>query len=83
VVPDRGSVAAPRVLAVQSAVVDTEVDARLRHEALRFALRFACEHCAHRERSGGCSLGYPPEPARAADLQVTAQIRFCKAFEIE
>ena len=70
------------VLAVQSAVVDTEVDARLRREALRFALRFACEHCAHRERSGACNLGYPPEPARAADLEATGRIRFCKAFEI-
>jgi hypothetical protein len=61
---------------------DTEVDARLRHE--RSASRpLRLRHCAHRERSGGCSIGYPPEPARAADLQVTAQIRFCKAFEIE
>jgi len=62
--------------------VDTEVDARLRQEARRFALRFTCEHCAHRERTGGCSLGFPPEPAHAVVLEASSRIRFCKTFEL-
>lgn len=60
----------------------TEVDARLREEAARFELRFACEHCVHRETSGACSLGYPPEPERAAALVELPRLRFCKAFEL-
>jgi hypothetical protein len=58
--------------------VRTLVDARLRDQARRFALRFACDDCAHSsiaaEPSGRaadfegvqCSLGYPASPRRDA-----------------
>ncbi|MBN2192337.1 MAG: hypothetical protein JW751_05935 [Polyangiaceae bacterium] len=60
----------------------TEIDARLREEARRFAFRFACEQCAHREESGECSLGFPSEPERTDHLDRSPTIRFCKAFEL-
>ncbi len=62
----------------------TLVDARLRDEARRFALRFACEDCAHFEGSQ-CSLAYPAAPRREA-LEGNGgrpeTIEFCKSFEI-
>ena len=61
----------------------TAVDTRLREEADRYQLRFACEHCAHRDAGGECSLGYPAEPRRADALQRQDQVRFCKTFELE
>jgi hypothetical protein len=47
--------------------VKTTIDAQLLREARRFALRFACEDCAHfdpdHER---CSLLFDPAPRRSA-----------------
>jgi hypothetical protein len=60
----------------------TATDPRLRDEARRFALRFACEDCAHQEDGGGCSLGFPPEPRHATELEERPRIRFCKTFEL-
>jgi hypothetical protein len=60
----------------------TVVDARLREEAERFALRFSCEDCAHQERNGECSLGFPPEPRTSEALRRQPSLRFCKTFEL-
>jgi hypothetical protein len=59
----------------------TRVDERLRREAARFALRFACEDCAHAAQHDGlrCSLGYPAAPRRDAILET--HLEFCKTFE--
>jgi hypothetical protein len=63
--------------------VRTQVDDRLRREAARFSLRFACDDCAHFDADvagGRCSLGYPAAPRResldAPDLEL------CKSFEL-
>ena len=59
----------------------TRVDARLREEAARYALRFACEDCAHFDPgSGRCSLGYPASPRREALL--AQELELCKEFEL-
>lgn len=61
----------------------SRVDARLRDEIERFALRFACEDCAaFDERSGACAYGYPTEPHRRDRLDEAPEIAFCKAFEV-
>lgn len=73
----------------------TRVDARLREEATRFALRFACEDCAHFDLgSERCSLEYPASPRREALLATpardeatpardeTAELELCKEFEL-
>ncbi|HEX7665879.1 MAG TPA: hypothetical protein VF407_15235 [Polyangiaceae bacterium] len=57
----------------------TVVDARLRAEAERFHLRFACEDCAQFDEERGCAHGYPLAPHRA-DLDGDT-IVFCKEFE--
>ncbi len=58
----------------------TRVDLRLRDEAARYALRFACEDCASfdpaRER---CAHGYPPGPRRGALDE--DELSFCKEFD--
>ena len=63
----------------------TQVDARLRAEAARFAFRFACEDCVHFEADGErCSLAYPAAPRRAA-LDADARqshLELCKSFEL-
>jgi hypothetical protein len=61
--------------------VRTRVDARLREEAARYALRFACEDCVHFEPgSGRCSLEYPASPRREA---LSADVlELCKEFEL-
>jgi hypothetical protein len=61
----------------------TEVTPRLRDEARRFQLRFACEDCAHfaPERSA-CAYGYPNEAHRALDLDASRTLEFCKEFEL-
>jgi hypothetical protein len=60
------------------------VDGRLRDEARRFHLRFACPDCASFDAEGGrCSLGFPPGPhldPRIDDAR--DEIVFCKAFEL-
>jgi hypothetical protein len=60
----------------------TLVDARLREEAARYALRFACEDCAHFDSGGAgrCSLGYPASPRR--DALRDEQLELCKEFEL-
>ena len=61
----------------------TRVDARLREEAARYALRFACEDCAHFDPAGGrgrCSLEYPAAPRR--DALLAPELELCKEFEL-
>jgi hypothetical protein len=59
------------------------VDDRLRNEARRFRLVFACPDCAQFDPDGGrCSLGYPNEPHRDPNLDARDQVIFCKAFEL-
>ena len=60
----------------------TPVTERLRREATAFALRFACEDCAHASHEQGlrCSLGYPPAPRRK-ELDED-EVVFCKEFEL-
>jgi hypothetical protein len=59
----------------------TRVDARLREEAARYALRFACEDCAHFDSGAGrCSLEYPAAPRR--DALLAEELELCKEFEL-
>jgi len=58
----------------------TRVDPRLRAEAARFALRFACADCAHARDDGSCAHGYPPGPRK--DALDADEIVFCKEFEL-
>jgi hypothetical protein len=61
------------------------VDERLREEARRFRLVFACGDCAQYDPDGDrCSLGYPHEMHKEPDLQQAArdEVVFCKAFEL-
>ncbi len=57
----------------------TRIDAQLRDEAARFALRFACEDCAHFD-AGACAHGYPLAPERSA--LASEEVIFCKEFEL-
>jgi hypothetical protein len=62
--------------------VRTLVDERLRREAARYDLRFACDHCAHFDADAArCSLDYPAAPRHDA-LRGT-EIELCKSFELE
>ena len=62
----------------------TQVDDRLRREAARFSLRFACDDCAHFradvEEGQRCSLGYPAAPRR--DAIHAPDLELCKSFEL-
>lgn len=60
----------------------TLVDSRLREEAARYALRFACEDCAHFDptATGRCSLEYPASPRR--DALAGEELELCKEFEL-
>lgn len=58
----------------------TRVDDRLREEATRFELRFACEDCAHFVDGGACAHGYPLAPRKEALGE--AELTFCKEFEL-
>ncbi|XXX75048.1 hypothetical protein WMF30_46080 [Sorangium sp. So ce134] len=73
------------------------LDERLREEARRYRLVFACPDCAsfdpaESERDGGgaapagcaprCSLGYPVAPHLSPSLDDRDEIIFCKAFEL-
>jgi hypothetical protein len=61
--------------------VKTRVDARLLDEARRFALRLACEDCAHFcPENQGCAHGYPNRVERR--LEDAAELEFCKEFEL-
>jgi hypothetical protein len=62
------------------------VDEKLREEARRFRLVFACPDCVSfdpgsAERPERCSLGYPHAPHRDASLDGRDEVTFCKAFE--
>ncbi len=63
------------------------IDDRLRDEARRFHLVFACPDCASFDDgvdlgAGRCSLGFPHEPHRDPGLDGRAHVTFCKAFEL-
>lgn len=59
------------------------VDDRLREEARRFDLRFACPDCASFDDDGRrCSLGFPAEPHLDPSLEERPRVIFCKAFEL-
>ena len=63
----------------------TLVDDRLRDEARRFSLRFACEDCVHVAdgfpgAAPSCSLAYPAAPRRNA--LAARDVEFCKSFEL-
>jgi hypothetical protein len=59
------------------------VDDRLRDEAKRFSLRFACPDCASfDEDARACSLGFPAEPHLDPRIEDRAEVVFCKAFEL-
>jgi hypothetical protein len=68
--------------------VRTRVDAVLRDEAQRFALRFACEDCAHWVASkagaaGVCANGWPERVEKDALVAPsTEEVAFCKEFEL-
>ncbi len=59
----------------------TVVDLRLREEAARFALRFACEDCVNwRASAESCAHGYPAEPRKGA--LAGDELAFCKEWEL-
>ena len=66
------------------------VDARLRDEARRYRLAFACPDCAsfdpgapERGEPPRCAFGFPVEPHLDPDLGADrAEVIFCKAFEL-
>ena len=59
----------------------TRVDDRLRDEARRFSLRFACDDCAHFDATRArCSLGYPAAPR--SDALSEPEVELCKSFEL-
>lgn len=61
----------------------TRVDARLRQEAERFALRFGCEACVVFDPdTRKCAHGYPNRDHLGVDLTKVEQIVFCKEFEV-
>jgi hypothetical protein len=65
-------------------VVRVRLDHRFDEERARFALRFACEDCAHHEaRTGRCRHEWPAEDHLAAAVKIgAAEIVFCKEFEL-
>jgi len=59
------------------------LDARLRGEARRFALRFSCEDCAHFDvRRQACVHGYPEGPRQMQLHGGSDELVFCKEFEL-
>ncbi|WP_437588100.1 hypothetical protein [Sorangium sp. So ce1000] len=73
------------------------LDDRLREEARRYRLVFACPDCASFDpvildadeggaeppgRGPRCSLGYPVAPHLSPSLDDRDEIIFCKAFEL-
>ncbi len=59
------------------------VDDRLREEARRFRLVFACPDCAAYDAEGDrCSLGFPHDAHRDPILEGRREVIFCKAFEL-
>jgi hypothetical protein len=63
--------------------VIVRVDARLREEAARAKLVFACPSCAQFDpESRSCTLGYPNADHIDPSLDDREEIVFCKAFEL-
>jgi hypothetical protein len=61
--------------------VKTPVDARLREESARFALRFRCDDCVHfRSETAACAHGYPTDEHRGP--VEGPFVVFCKEFEL-
>jgi hypothetical protein len=63
------------------------VDERLRDEARRFRLVFACPDCASFDpgdpaTAPRCSLGFPVAPHVDPSLDGRDEVVFCKAFEL-
>ncbi|MEZ4294454.1 MAG: hypothetical protein R3B70_05725 [Polyangiaceae bacterium] len=59
------------------------VDERLRAEAIRFALRFACPDCASFDDEGRrCSLGFPVDDHLDPQIEGRERVVFCKTFEL-
>jgi hypothetical protein len=63
--------------------VISPVDDRLRDEARRFRLVFACPSCIwFDDGPRSCALGFPNEEHLDDQLDVRASVVFCKAFEL-
>jgi hypothetical protein len=61
----------------------TLIDERLRREAARFELRYACPECAHFDAATGrCAEGFPNEGHRVHQIDQDASLEFCKSFEL-
>ena len=61
----------------------TRVDDRLREEAARFRLVFACPDCAQFEpETRGCAFGYPNQDHLEPGLEDREELVFCKLFEL-
>jgi hypothetical protein len=59
------------------------VDDVLRVEARAFALRFACEDCAHFDAGQrACAHGYTERPSPADLGPESTTLAFCKEFEL-
>lgn len=59
------------------------VDDRLREEARRFRLVFACDDCAQYDpENDRCSLEFPHRMHRVANLDQVSEVIFCKTFEL-
>jgi hypothetical protein len=60
-----------------------DVDATLLREARVFALRFACEDCAHFDApKRACTHGYIERPSPEDLAPGSATVAFCKEFEL-
>jgi len=61
----------------------TRVDSQLRQDIQNFALKYACEDCAHFEtHARSCSLGFDPTVHLAHAISPGDTIVFCKTFEL-
>ena len=71
------------VIVLYAASVIILVDERLRAEARKFRLAFACPSCAWLDEAGACALGYPNADHLDAKLDESRrEVIFCKAFEL-
>jgi hypothetical protein len=61
----------------------TPVDDTFVKQVSDYRLRFFCEDCVYFDAEHSeCSEGYPNEEHRAVALVVSAQVCFCKSFEL-
>lgn len=59
------------------------VDDRLRDEARKYRLVFACDDCAQFDpENDRCSLEYPHAMHRNGNLDQAPEVIFCKTFEL-